>query len=97
RLLFALKDDEFAPGDAVAVSVSPFEEIRHCLDPEWLRIDRLFDSILPANWPRVLVRLLDRDSWMPFTGLYPLSLLFAGFNENRLPNEQDASFHSGDL
>jgi YD repeat-containing protein len=99
-LRYALDSDEFAQhfaaSETVEISVSPFENIRHVVNtifsPHQLWIDHI-----PAAWGRALAGILNRDAWFPFLGIYPLSLLVAGFQEIRLPNEQDAAYHSGDL
>jgi RHS repeat-associated protein len=96
-LRFALEEDRFTVNTVVRASVSPFEKIRSVVN-QWfsLNLERLWSDHIPVAWGRVLSRFLNRDGWFPL-GLYPLSLLAAGFDEDRLPNEQDAAYHSGDL
>jgi hypothetical protein len=88
----------FADGDAVTVSMSPFEQTRKTVS-DWtnLNVAALWADHIPTTWGRALNRVLSRDSWLPGLGLYPLSLMITACNEQRLPNEQDAAYHSGDL
>jgi hypothetical protein len=97
-LRFTLQQDKFAPNDQVVAHVSAFEKIRKTINTWFsLNLEELWSQHIPAAWGRVLSKFLNRDSWFPLLGIYPLSLLAAGFNEDRLPNEQDAAYHSGDL
>lgn len=43
------------------------------------------------------VKFLNRDSWFPLLGLYPIGFAMASGNQSRMHFEQDASYHSGDL
>lgn len=96
-LRFALGQDKFSPNDQVGVHASAFEKIRKTINTWFsLNLEELWSQHIPAPWGRVLSQFLNRDSWFPL-GIYPLSLLAAGFDEDRLPNEQDAAYHSGDL
>jgi RHS repeat-associated core domain len=96
-LRFSLEEDKFSTGETVKAEVSPFEKIRKQVNTWFsLNLEQLWSQHIPVAWGRALSRLLNRDSWFPL-GIYPLSLLVAGGNEDRLPNEQDAAYHSGDL
>jgi RHS repeat-associated protein len=97
-LQFALEGDRFAVGDQVRVSVSPFEKIRRVIN-KWfsLNFERIWSDHIPQAWGRALSRLLNRESWLPLLGFYPLAWFRAGFNQSRIHFEQDAGYHSGDL
>jgi RHS repeat-associated protein len=100
RLRFNLAADSFATpfaaGDAVEVSMSPFEQVRNTVNqvfnPHQLWIDHV-----PTAWGRALLSILNHDAWLPFVGVYFLSLYAAGGNFKRLPGEQEASYQSGEL
>lgn len=97
RLRFALEDG-FSGGDRVQLTVEPYEQVRKTISTWFsLNLEQLWHDHIPTSWGRALSNLLNRDAWFPLIGIYPLSLLVAGFNEDRLPNEQDAAYHSGDL
>jgi RHS repeat-associated protein len=96
-LRFGLDEEKFPVGQTVRAEVSPFEKIRKQVNTWFsLNLEQLWSQHIPVAWGRALSRLLNRDSWFPL-GIYPLSLIVAGGNEDRLPNEQDAAYHSGDL
>jgi len=97
-LRFSLEADKFATNDRVGVSVSPFEKIRATIN-KWfsLNLEQLWSNHIPVSWGRVLSKFLNRDSWFPGFGMYPLALMIAGGNQSRVHFEQDASYHSGDL
>jgi len=99
-LRFALESDRFAIGDKIKVSVSPFEKIRSEIN-KWfsLNLERLWSDHIPQAWGRALSRLLNRDSWFPLIGVYPICFLMAGNRAaaQRIGLEQDASYKSGDL
>ncbi|HSO19530.1 MAG TPA: hypothetical protein VLT88_08745, partial [Desulfosarcina sp.] len=97
-LRFALESDKFAVNDRVRLSVSPFDKIRSTVN-KWfsLNLERLWSDHIPVSWGRALSSLLNRDSWFPLLGLYPIGLAMAGFDQSRMHFEQDASFHSGDV
>jgi YD repeat-containing protein len=97
-LRFALESDKFAANDKVNISVSPFEKIRATVN-KWfsLNLEQLWSQHIPVSWGRVLSKFLNRDSWFPLLGLYPIGFAMAGGNQQRMHFEQDASYHSGDL
>lgn len=97
-LRFELDSDHFAQNDQVKISVSPFEEMRKTINTWFsLNLEQLWSDYIPTAWGRALSKLLNRDSWFPLIGIYPLAWLFAGRDRDRIPLEQDASYHSGDL
>lgn len=97
-LRFSLESDKFATNDRVKLSVSPFEKIRATVN-KWfsLNLEQLWSNHIPVSWGRVLSKFLNRDSWFPLLGLYPIGFMMAGGNQSRMHFEQDASYHSGDL
>jgi hypothetical protein len=96
-LRFALESDQFATNDKVKVNVSSFEQIRLLISRTFaLNFEQFWSDHIPQAWGRALSKFLNSDFWFPL-GMYPLSLMFAHGDEDRLPNEQDAAFHSGDL
>lgn len=97
-LRFALESDKFAVNDKVNISVSPFEKIRATVN-KWfsLNLEQLWSEHIPVSWGRVLSKFLNRDSWFPLLGLYPIGFAMAGGDQRRMHFEQDASYHSGDL
>lgn len=97
ELRFAL-GSPFNADDAVRVYISPFERLRQKISGFFgLNLSQLWRDKIPDGWGQALSRLLDRESWFPFIGIYFLGLLQVGSKEFRLPNEQDAAYHSGDL
>lgn len=96
-LRVALRKEKFAVNDQVRVSVSAFEKIRKAINKYLGSIDQLWSDRIPTSWGRVLSKFLNRDSWTPLLGIYFLSLMRAGGDQRRVPMEQDAAFHSGDL
>jgi YD repeat-containing protein len=98
RLRFSVGDGA-TPADApVRVSVSPFENIRRKVSRICsVNLETLWHDHIPTAWGRALSAVAQRDSWLPPFGIYPMSLLAAGGDQERLPNEQDAAYHSGDL
>jgi hypothetical protein len=97
-LRFALEADKFAVNGTATISVSPFEKIRATVN-KWfsLNLEELWSQYIPVSWGRVLSKFLNRDSWFPLLGLYPLGFAMAGGNQSRMHFEQDASYHSGDV
>ena len=97
-LRFSLESDKFATNDRVKISVSPFEKIRATVN-KWfsLNLEQLWSNHIPVSWGRVLSKFLNRDSWFPLLGLYPIGFAMASGNQSRMHFEQDASYHSGDL
>lgn len=86
-----------AQGDAVQVSVSAFEQVRKTVQKlVSFNLEQLWSPHIPVAWGRALSRLLNRDSWLPLFGWYPLAMAVAGFDQRRVSFEQDASFQSGD-
>jgi hypothetical protein len=78
--------------------MSPFEQVRKIVNTYFsLNLEQLWADHIPTAWGRVLSKLLNRDSWFPLLGLYPLGFIFSGGDDTRSPFEQDAAFHSGDL
>src|SRR5262249_46520680 len=97
KLRFEVGDANNAGGN-VNVSVSPFENIRRTVSPICsLNLETIWHDHIPTAWGRALSAVAQRDSWLPPFGIYPMSLLAAGGDQERLPNEQDAAYHSGDL
>ena len=98
-LRFSLDQPPISDGDGVKVVMSPYEQIRRSVNTFFsLNLEQLWSDHIPTAWVRALSRLLNRDSWFPFLGIYLLiGLLQVGKKEYRLPNEQDAAYHSGDL
>jgi hypothetical protein len=92
-LRFAL--EHAAQGDAVQVNVSPFEQVRKTINTMF-NFEQLWSSHIPQAWGRALSNILNRDSWFPGLGWYPLAALVAGFDQSRISFEQDASYQSGD-
>jgi hypothetical protein len=96
-LRFPLAEGRFASGDLVNLYVSPFERIRRKVSLAFGNFEQLWGAHIPTTWGRMLSRFLNTDSWFPFLGIYFLGYYVAGGDEKRLWNEQDASYHSGDL
>ncbi len=97
-LRFAMDSEFFSQNDPLKISVSPFEEMRKKVNTWFsLNLEQLWSDHIPQAWGRALSKILNRDSWFPLIGIYPLAWLFAGRDRDRIPLEQDASYHSGDL
>jgi YD repeat-containing protein len=90
--------DGLTPGARVTAAVSAFDKIDSTVN-KWfsLNLERLWSDHIPSAWGRALSGLLNRENWFPPLGLYPLALAMAGFKQDRVTFEQDASFQSGDL
>jgi len=96
-LRFELEAD-FPVGAAVRVSVSPFERMNSKVNKFFsLNIAQIWGDHLPTSWGRTLNSFLNRESWFPLLGVYPMALFRAGLDQRRMYLEQDASFQSGDL
>ena len=97
-LRFELKPDEFPVGAAVKVTISPFERMNSKVSKLFsLNIAQIWGDHLPTSWGRTLLSFLNRESWFPLLGLYPIALLRSGFKQQKIYFEQDASFQSGAL
>lgn len=95
---FPMDEEHFSQNDEVRISVSPFEEMRKFVNTWFsLNLEQLWADHLPESWMRALSKLLNRDGWFPMIGIYPLAWIFAWGDRDRIPAEQDASYHSGDL
>jgi hypothetical protein len=97
QLRFQLPD-AFAPGAQVTIEFSRFDQVQ-----KWVSVflgqnyQQIWADYIPSNWGRALSRFLDHDSWLPGLGIYFLALYVTGFDEIRLPTEQEAAYYSGDL
>ena len=97
RLRFELPDT-FAPAAQVTIEYSNFDQVQ-----KWVSVvlgqnyQQIWADYIPSNWGRALSRVLDHDSWFPGLGIYFLALYVTGFDEIRLPTEQEAAYYSGDL
>jgi hypothetical protein len=82
--------------------MSPEEQIRRDVNTWFsLNLEQLWSEHIPTPWVRAASRLLNRDSWFPLLGIYLcIGLVQVGLDsekQGRLPNEEDAAYHSGDL
>ena len=90
--------DIAAPGDTVELSMSPFENIRQTVNTWFsLNLEQLWARHIPSAWGRLFFNFLNRDSWLPPFGAYPLAWLIAGRDRKRIYAEQDAGYVSGDV
>lgn len=90
--------DEYPVGSTVSVSVSPFERINSQVTKYFsLNFAQIWGDYIPSSWGRTLNSFLNRESWFPLLGLYPITLFRAGLDQRRMYLEQDASFQSGDI
>ncbi|HEX9821349.1 MAG TPA: phospholipase D-like domain-containing protein [Methylomirabilota bacterium] len=99
-LRFALdtEDEIAAPGDTIELSMSPFENIRQTINTWFsLNLEQLWAPHIATTWKRVLSNFLNRDSWLPPFGVYPLAWIIADRERKRVYAEQDAAFVSGSL
>jgi len=95
---FPASAGRFTAGGEVTLVMSPFEQVRKTVNTYFsLNLEQLWADHIPTGWGRALSSLLNRDSWFPLLGLYPLGFMFSGGDDRRSPFEQDAAFHSGDL
>jgi YD repeat-containing protein len=92
-------EDDIATGASVRVGFDPLEEWRQRLGnfPFALNTESLWDDCLPATWLKLLSKVLNGQEWLPGLGVYPLAWFMARADRDRIPAEQDAAYHSGDL
>jgi YD repeat-containing protein len=92
-------EDDIATGASVQVGFDPLEEWRQRLGnfPFALNAEPLWNDHLPKTWLKLLSKVLDGQQWLPGLGVYPLAWLRARADRDRIPAEQDAAYHSGDL
>ena len=89
---------DFPIGAAVTVSISTFQRMNSKISKYFsLNLAQIWGDRLPTSWGRTLNSFLNRESWFPLLGLYPIAFMRAGGDQRRMYFEQDASFQSGDL
>ena len=100
-LRFALNADIVtvaAPGEAVDLTMSPFENIRQTVNTWFsLNLEQLWAQHIPVAWGRALSSFLNRDSWFPGLGVAALQWIMARGVDARVPLEQEAGWKSGTL